>query len=280
MRRIRFSACSRLSAVTQVVVAGRAAAGGPQQAHPLGEGRRRRRAIAMPTIRVMSYLVQLRIAGAGAGNSNLAVHRRCHVAGQPEPACGEEAGDLAAHRLFFGVAAMVGAFAGGRAGAYVPAPVLMLSFTAVMTAAAIAMIRGRRQTGDQHERPPELPISKVLATGAVVGLVSGVRRRGRGLPHRSRAGALGTASDATRRGHVPAHHHHAVCVRTGRLRPLDPTRLVAGCGHRRPRRCRMPPSVTWLSNRLPSQGLRKGFGVFVLAVAAVVVIEETLRLVG
>ena len=83
--------------------------------------------------------------------------------------------------LVFGLAAMVGAFAGGRAGAYVPAPVLMLSFAAVMTAAAIAMIRGRRQAGDQHEKPQELPISKVLATGAAVGLVSGFVGAGGGF---------------------------------------------------------------------------------------------------
>ncbi|MDN6529948.1 MAG: sulfite exporter TauE/SafE family protein, partial [Brevibacterium sp.] len=36
----------------------------------------------------------------------------------------------------------------------------------------------------------------------------------------------------------------------------------------------------WLSNRLPGQGLRRGFGIFVLVIAAVVVIEETLQLLG
>ena len=36
----------------------------------------------------------------------------------------------------------------------------------------------------------------------------------------------------------------------------------------------------WLSGRIPDRGLRKGFGVFVLVIAAVVVIEETLQLLG
>ncbi|SMX96122.1 hypothetical protein BAUR920_02935 [Brevibacterium aurantiacum] len=181
--------------------------------------------------------------------------------------------------LFFGVAAMVGAFAGGRAGAYVPAPVLMLSFAAVMTAAAIAMIRGRRQTGDQHERPPELPISKVLATGAVVGLVSGFVGAGGGflivpalvlLARLPMPRAVATSLLIITMQSASGLAGYALST------PLDWSLAVAIAG------LAVAGSFIgfWLSNRLPSQGLRKGFGFFVLAIAAVVVIEETLLLIG
>ncbi|MGO1311765.1 MAG: sulfite exporter TauE/SafE family protein [Brevibacterium aurantiacum] len=158
--------------------------------------------------------------------------------------------------LIFGVAAMVGAFAGGRAGAYVPAPVLMLSFAAVMTAAAIAMIRGRRQTGDQHERPPELPISKVLATGAVVGLVSGFVGAGGGF-------LIVPALVLLARLPMPRAVATSLLIITMQsasgLRPLDPTRLVAGCGHRRPRRCRILHRLLAqqpVAQSRPAQGIR------------------------
>ena len=36
----------------------------------------------------------------------------------------------------------------------------------------------------------------------------------------------------------------------------------------------------WLSTRIPDGDLRRGFGVFVLFIATIVVVEETLQLVG
>src|SRR5699024_9003532 len=37
---------------------------------------------------------------------------------------------------------------------------------------------------------------------------------------------------------------------------------------------------SWLSSRVPERGLRKGFGIFVLVMAALVVIQETLKTLG
>lgn len=181
--------------------------------------------------------------------------------------------------LIFGLAAMVGAFAGGRAGAVVPAPVLMFSFAAVMTAAAIAMIRGRRQSDDEPETSQELPISKVLATGAVVGLVSGFVGAGGGF-------LIVPALVLLARMPMPRAVATSLLVIT-----MQSASGLAGYALSTPLDWSLALSIAglavagsfigfWLSNRLPGQGLRRGFGIFVLVIAAVVVIEETLQLLG
>lgn len=185
--------------------------------------------------------------------------------------------------FIFGIAAMVGAFVGGRVGAYVPATVLMFSFAAVMTAAAIAMIRGRRQAGDQagdqDERPQELPIGKALAIGAVVGLVSGFVGAGGGflivpalvlLSRLPMPRAVATSLLIITMQSASGLAGYTVST------SLDWSLATAIAG------LAVAGSFIgfWLSNRLPSQGLRKGFGFFVLAIAAVVFIKETLQLIG
>lgn len=181
--------------------------------------------------------------------------------------------------LIFGVAAMVGAFVGGQVGAYVPATVLMFSFAAVMTAAAIAMIRGRRQTGDQDERPQELVIGKALAIGAVVGLVSGFVGAGGGflivpalvlLSRLPMPRAVATSLLIITMQSASGLAGYTVST------SLDWSLATAIAG------LAVAGSFIgfWLSNRLPSQGLRKGFGFFVLAIAAVVFIKESLQLIG
>src|SRR5699024_10877229 len=58
--------------------------------------------------------------------------------------------------------------------------ILMFSFAAVMIAAAVAMIRGRKGNGDEEESA-KLPVVKIVITGAVVGLVSGFVGAGGGF---------------------------------------------------------------------------------------------------
>ncbi|MFG1799470.1 sulfite exporter TauE/SafE family protein [Micromonospora carbonacea] len=82
--------------------------------------------------------------------------------------------------LVFGLAGMTGAYAGGRLAAYVPAAVLLTGFALMMLATAVAMIRGRRDTGERPV-PHELPVPRVILDGVVVGLVTGLVGAGGGF---------------------------------------------------------------------------------------------------
>ena len=80
--------------------------------------------------------------------------------------------------LLFGAAAMVGAYVGGRLAAFIPGTVLLVAFSLMMLATAVAMIRGRREVG---EREGGMRIGLVLAEGGVVGLVTGMVGAGGGF---------------------------------------------------------------------------------------------------
>jgi uncharacterized membrane protein YfcA len=79
----------------------------------------------------------------------------------------------------FGAAAMVGGYLGGRLGPLVPDTVLLVGFALMMLATSVAMIRGRRE--------PEVPkegghhVGLVLLEGVVVGLVTGIVGAGGGF---------------------------------------------------------------------------------------------------
>ena len=80
--------------------------------------------------------------------------------------------------LVFGAAAMVGAYAGGRLAAFIPGTVLLIAFSLMMLATAVAMIRGRREA---EEREGGMRVGLVLAEGGVVGLVTGMVGAGGGF---------------------------------------------------------------------------------------------------
>ena len=80
--------------------------------------------------------------------------------------------------LVFGAAAMVGAYVGGRLAAFIPGTVLLVAFSLMMLATAVAMIRGRREV---KEREGGMRIGLVLAEGGVVGLVTGTVGAGGGF---------------------------------------------------------------------------------------------------
>jgi uncharacterized protein len=97
----------------------------------------------------------------------------------------------------FGVAAMVGAYAGGRVAEFIPGTVLLVAFALMMVATAVAMIRGRSRgsarsagtegadgSGDgavERGGAHDLPIKLVLLEGVVVGLVTGLVGAGGGF---------------------------------------------------------------------------------------------------
>lgn len=92
--------------------------------------------------------------------------------------------------LIFGAASMVGAFAGGWLGGYIPGNVLLILFAIMMLATSIAMIRGRKkkQPANGSERTDTapapktaLPLGRILLDGAVVGLATGMVGAGGGF---------------------------------------------------------------------------------------------------
>ena len=81
--------------------------------------------------------------------------------------------------LIFGSAGMAGAFAGGQIGAHLPGALLLAAFAVMMAATAIAMVRGRREV--QAKSHGGRPIFRILIDGFVVGLVTGLVGAGGGF---------------------------------------------------------------------------------------------------
>jgi len=169
------------------------------------------------------------------------------------------------------MAAMAGAYAGGRLAHLVPGNILLIGFAAIMIAAAVAMLRGRRDVTD--ESTGRLPVLKILLQGAGVGLISGLVGAGGGfllVPALALLGglpmpaAIGTSlvvismqSFAGLAGHLAAE------AIDWRLAGMVTAAAVVG-------------SVVGgvLVSRVDAATLRKVFGWFVLAMAAVVLAEE------
>ena len=173
--------------------------------------------------------------------------------------------------LIFGAAGMVGAFGGGRLAAYIPATVLMILFGLMMAATAIAMLRRPRTTAVTTGH--ELSTSKIVAEGVVVGAVTGLVGAGGGflvVPALVLLGgvrmelAVGTslvvismksfAGLAGHLGHVSLDWPLVLAV-TGTA--------VAGS---------LLGGV--LAGRIPPTMLRRGFGVFIIVMAVVVLARE------
>jgi uncharacterized membrane protein YfcA len=171
---------------------------------------------------------------------------------------------------FFGAAGMAGAYAGGAVSAYVPGRVLMILLGLAMAATAVAMVQKPREL---RPRAQDLPAVKVIVQGVGVGMVTGVVGAGGGflivpalvllggLPMRTAVGTslvvIAMQSFAGLAGHL------------GHVRIAWPITLgvtaaaVAGsfAGAR-------------FAGRVSPAALRRGFGVFLIAVAALVLAKE------
>lgn len=173
--------------------------------------------------------------------------------------------------VLFGLAGMVGAFVGGRAAAYVPGGVLIIAFAGMMVATAIAMLRGRKVAGPLGRA--SLPVGKVLAEGLIVGVVTGIVGAGGGflvVPALVLLGglpmeiAVGTslvviamksfAGLAGHLGHVDLDWPVTLAVTAA---------AVAGSF-----------AGGALAGRIPPDRLRRGFGVFVLVMAAFMLADQ------
>ncbi len=180
--------------------------------------------------------------------------------------------------LTFGVAGMFGAYLGGRLAAFVPDPILLVLFAAVMLFASSAMIRSNKSTADQTTCtvdfcPMDLPVSAILFDGVLVGVVTGLIGVGggfllvpaltllAGLPIQA---AIGTSlfiivlqSLAALAGHA---NHMAI--------DRDLTLLILACT--------TGGSFIGasLSRFIDGRHLKKGFGVFVFLLGCVLLYQE------
>jgi hypothetical protein len=178
--------------------------------------------------------------------------------------------------LVFGAAAMAGAYAGGRLAEFVPGTALLVGFAVMMLATAVAMIRGRRAV---EPRPGGARPWAVLLEGGVVGLVTGMVGAGGGflvvpalvlLGGLPMGAAVGTSLlvIALKSFAGLAGYAAGVEVDWG-LAATVSAAAVAG-------------SVAGgaLTGRVPADGLRRGFGWFVIAMGAFVLAQEAGPLFG
>ena len=174
----------------------------------------------------------------------------------------------------FGIAGMIGAFAGGILGGFVPGAVLMILFAAMMIITATAMIRGRKDRGTStDESGHRRPILRILIDGLLVGAATGLVGAGGGfliVPALNLLGGLPMA----------------IAVGTSLL--VIAMKSFAGLGG-----YLLSVQLNWpivlaftataiagsfagvaLAGRIPERSLRKGFGVFVLVIGVFVLAQE------
>ncbi|MFY0562775.1 sulfite exporter TauE/SafE family protein [Archangium lansingense] len=172
----------------------------------------------------------------------------------------------------FGMGGMSGAFLGGRVARLLPTGLLLLLFSAVMVAAAVAMLRRKEApagTSGTVEAPVRLPVPRVLAQGAVVGLLSGLVGAGGGflivpalilvgLPTQAAVGTSLAVISLQCLAGLLGHLGH-VQIPWGLTSAIVSTAIVGSfLGGR-------------LADHVSPGSLRKGFGVFVLSVACIMV---------
>jgi uncharacterized protein len=174
--------------------------------------------------------------------------------------------------LLFGAAGMVGAFAGGFLGGHLPGQLLMAAFALMMVATAVAMLRGRKDV-DSSKAHAEFPVGRMLLDGVVVGLVTGLVGAGGGflvVPALALLGglpmgvAVGTSllvvamkSFAGLTGYLAT-----VSIDWALVGAVTAAAVVGSLAGAR------------LVDRIPADVLRKAFGWFVLAMGALVLVQQ------
>ncbi|MFT6398794.1 MAG: putative membrane protein YfcA [Bradymonadia bacterium] len=171
--------------------------------------------------------------------------------------------------LVFGGFAMIGAFSGGWAAQFIPGTVLIVLFAMMMIVAGIAMLRGGKET----KEPGKFSLGKAAAEGIGVGALTGLVGAGGGfmvvpalvlfggLDMRKAVGTstlvIAMKSFAAFGGY--AEHVTVDWALAGSLTAFALVGSVIGSA---------------LVHRVSAEKLRKGFGVFVLTVAMVLVYGE------
>ncbi|HPX35211.1 MAG TPA: sulfite exporter TauE/SafE family protein [Mycobacterium sp.] len=171
----------------------------------------------------------------------------------------------------FGLAAMAGAYGGGRLAHFIPGNILLIAFALIMIMAAVAMLRGRKDVGDESAGP--LPIGKILLQGVSVGMISGLVGAGGGfllVPALALLGglpmpvAVGTSLVVISMQSFAGFAGHLA----GESIDWKLAGMVTGAA--------VVGSVIGglLTSKIDPATLRKAFGWFVLAMAALVLAEE------
>jgi hypothetical protein len=175
----------------------------------------------------------------------------------------------------FGAGGMSGAFLGGRWARWVPPGLLLLLFSAIMVAAAVAMLRRKDSPtgpGGAVQAPVLLPVPRVLAQGAAVGLLSGLVGAGGGfliVPALVLVGLSTQAAVGTSLAVISLQCLAGLLGHLGHVQlPWGLTAAVVGTA----------VSGSFLGGRLAGRvsprALRKGFAVFVLGIACVMLAAQ------
>ena len=171
--------------------------------------------------------------------------------------------------LFFGLAAMAGAYLGARLAVHVAGAVQLATLGVVMVAAAVSMLAGRREDGAAHRRPAPV----LLAAGVGVGMLTGFVGIGggflivpalvllAGLPMKQ---AVGTSLVVIAMNSAAGFAGYAgtVAVPWGFLAAFTACAVVGIL------------LGTRLVRHVSAGALRRGFAVFLLAVAALVLYQN------
>lgn len=173
----------------------------------------------------------------------------------------------------FGAAGMAGAFLGGLLGGHIPSTVLMVAFALMMIATSVAMLRGRRGAPAEEGPTREPSAGRIVLEGLAVGLVTGLVGAGggflvvpalallAGLPMPVAVGTslvvIAMKSFAGLAGYLTSVSLDWALVGGVTLAAVLGSLLGARA-----------------ADHLPERALRTGFGVFVLAMGALVLVQE------
>jgi uncharacterized membrane protein YfcA len=171
--------------------------------------------------------------------------------------------------ILFGAAGMAGAYAGGHLAAFIPGRILMIAFGLLMAATAVAMLRPRQL----EPTAGGLPAGKLIVDGVLVGLVTGMVGAGGGflvvpalvlLGRLPMPAAVGTSlvviamkSFAGLAGHLD-HVSIDWPITIGVTVAAVIGSFMGGK----------------LVDRIPPAALRRGFGLFIIAMSALVLGKE------
>ena len=177
----------------------------------------------------LAVLVGISLGLLGGGGSILTVPLLAYVAGMdPKPAIATSllvvgvtsaVGAVSHARagrvrwriaVLFGLAAMAGAYCGGRLARSIPGTALLIGFAVIMIAAGVAMLRGRKNTdGAAEQRSAVGPDHRARPRSR---RDQRARRRRRRLPAGTGAGPAGRTAHARRGRHLTGRHRDAIAA--------------------------------------------------------------------